>query len=162
MGAPVLEEPFAGLYSLPPLHVAVWKGDLTSVQRLLAQLTDVNATASWTTDTSYGSRYSGVTPLHVAADSGAKKEILVALLRAGADISISMSQMEMGYHMGEGSYFKAADLIRRRQGDEAAGRFEELAKSVPLHSHDVGSRCQSDLTSPSCFSSLWQGLCSRL
>jgi ankyrin repeat protein len=142
----MFEAPFEGVQQLPPLHVAVWVGDVPEARRLLAARADINSTASWTTDTSYGSRYSGVTALHIAADvGGCNKEMLEVLLRAGADYSLRFSAVEMGYHMGDGCYTTALELAQRH-GECAVRTMENThtAQMIPKPSgsetHPKGSQ----------------------
>mmetsp|Transcript_58912 Transcript_58912/g.104719 ORF Transcript_58912/g.104719 Transcript_58912/m.104719 type:complete len:148 (-) Transcript_58912:33-476(-) len=146
--APLLEPPFEGLEKLPALHRAAWLDDAFAVEKLLAAGTEVDIRASWTTDTSYGSRFASVTALHVSVDAKAERAS-VALLRAGADLEAKMSQVEMGYHMGEGSYLDTWALAQRG-GESAMQRLKELVSTAATKS-DAG-----------CLRIAFRGLCSRL
>eukprot|EP00747_Dinoflagellata_sp_TGD_P168512 gnl/TRDRNA2_/TRDRNA2_195037_c0_seq1.p1 gnl/TRDRNA2_/TRDRNA2_195037_c0~~gnl/TRDRNA2_/TRDRNA2_195037_c0_seq1.p1 ORF type:complete len:150 (-),score=34.40 gnl/TRDRNA2_/TRDRNA2_195037_c0_seq1:41-490(-) len=124
----LLEEPENGLEVLPPLHAAAWRGDAPAVKRLLATGTKADAPAKWTTDTSYGTSFSQVTALHIAVDAGAS-EVVQVLLSSGADPSLNMSHVGMGYHMGEGGYMDAWALAKR-QSDGAVHSLEDARKAA--------------------------------
>mmetsp|Transcript_86947 Transcript_86947/g.279006 ORF Transcript_86947/g.279006 Transcript_86947/m.279006 type:complete len:153 (+) Transcript_86947:80-538(+) len=151
--APVLEEPFAGLGMLPPLHQAAWKDDASAVLALLREGAEVDATTSWTTDSSYGSRFAGVTALHIAVDRGAE-QVVAVLLGASADLASNMSHFEMGYHMGEGKYWDVWALARKRGGEEAIEALTVTVSQVKAAS--------AKQTTSSCLSGVLQGICSRL
>merc|ERR1712113_170512 len=108
---------------------AAWQGNLAAVQALIDAGSSVDMTASWTTDTSYGSRFAGVTPLHIVSDIG-HIEVGVALIRAGADANMHMSHVEMGYHMGEGKYCSAWTLAQRSCGEEGVCRLKVALQDV--------------------------------
>mmetsp|Transcript_127314 Transcript_127314/g.396255 ORF Transcript_127314/g.396255 Transcript_127314/m.396255 type:complete len:153 (-) Transcript_127314:63-521(-) len=148
-----LEEPEAGLRVLPPLHAAAWEANLAAVRGLLRAGHGADDAASWTTDTSYGTRFAGVSALHIAVD-GCAHDVVAALVQSGAQPALRMSHCGMGYNMGEGDYLNAWDLARRRGGGAVEALEQASARVAGAERSAAGSPC-------GCIDGL-RSLCARL
>lgn len=103
-----------------PLHQAAWLGDIATMERLIAEGTDINARTNW-----YDSGpFREVTPLMVAAASseGASVETLAWLLDHGADLTARSTRG------GTAAWYAAGPGERwwREQGDIRPGNVNRL------------------------------------